>query len=253
MDKLSAVIITLNEERNIGRCLESLVGVADEVIVLDSMSTDRTEEICNQYDFVRFEKRAWAGYSESKNYANSLAAHHYIFSIDADEALSEELAKSILKEKENGFSGVYIVNRKTNYCGTWINHSGWYPDYKVRIFPKSETKWVGEYVHEELEFSAPQNEQLLQGDLHHYSYYDYADHRARADKYSLLTAQKMHVKGKKAGILKPYISALGRFISMYLIKLGFLDGHAGWKIATISAQSNILKYKELRRLNKQHA
>jgi len=253
MDKLSAVIITLNEERNIGRCLESLVDVVDEVIVLDSLSTDKTEEICSKYDFVRFEKRAWAGYSDSKNYANSLATHDYIFSIDADEALSEELKTSILNAKEKGFSGVYILNRKTNYCGTWIHHSGWYPDFKVRIFPKTETKWIGEYVHEELEFSSTQKETTLKGDLHHYSYYSYTDHRARADKYSVLTAQKMHARGKKAGILKPYISALGRFISMYIIKLGFLDGHAGWKIATISAQSNVLKYKERRRLNKQHA
>lgn len=253
MDKLSAVIITLNEERNIRRCIESLIGVADEVIVLDSLSTDTTKAICSEYDFVRFEERKWEGYSSSKNFANSLSSFSYIFSIDADEAVSTELKTAILHEKNQGFSGIYTVNRKTNYCGTWIHHSGWYPDYKVRIFPKDQTKWVGEYVHEELEFSAPFQEKLLSGDLHHYSYYDYTDHRTRADKYSLLTARKMNARGKKVGIFKPYLSALGRFISMYLIKRGFLDGYSGWKIATISAKSNIFKYKELRRLNKKDA
>ena len=253
MDKLSGVIITLNEERNIERCLSSLVGIVDEVIVLDSFSTDHTEKICQQFDFVRFEKRNWEGYSKSKNYANSLATHPYIFSIDADEAVSEELKFALLSEKEKGFSGIYVINRKTNYCGTWIHHSGWYPDLKVRVFPKDNTKWIGEFVHEELEFTSPQKETLLQGDLHHYSYYDYHDHRSRADKYSILTAQKMFAKGKKVSFLKPYLSALGRFVSMYVIKLGFLDGHAGWKIATISAQSNILKYNELRRLHKENA
>jgi glycosyltransferase involved in cell wall biosynthesis len=253
MDHLSAVIITLNEERNIRRCLDSLVGVADEVVVLDSFSTDATERICREYDFVRFEQRQWAGYSDSKNYANSLARFPYIFSLDADEALSPELTAAILTAKKNGFEGVYVVNRKTNYCGTWIHHSGWYPDFKIRIFPKATTKWVGAFVHEELEFAESMRETRLLGDLYHYSYYDYVDHRARADKYSLLTAQKMHAAGKKAGPLKPYLSALARFFSMYILKLGFLDGHAGWKIATISAQSNIVKYKTLRQLNREHA
>lgn len=253
MSKLSAVIITLNEERNIERCLNSLVGVADEVIVLDSFSTDNTKHICAQFDFVRFVERPWEGYSQSKNIANSLANYDYIFSIDADEALSDELKKSILITKDEGFDGVYIVNRKTNYCGSWINYSGWYPDYKTRIFPKNETKWIGEFVHEELAFTSEQKESLLNGDLLHYSYYDYDDHQSRADKYSILTAQKMHAKGKQASVLKPYISAIGRFISMYIIKFGFLDGKAGWKIATISAKSNVLKYKELRRLNKTNA
>ncbi|SFT86310.1 (heptosyl)LPS beta-1,4-glucosyltransferase [Lishizhenia tianjinensis] len=250
MTKISATIITLNEERNIERCILSLEGVADEIIVLDSFSTDKTEEICRKLG-VRFEKRAWEGYSQSKNYLNALASFDYIFSIDADEALSEELKTSILAEKQKGLTGVYAVNRMTNYLGKWIKHSGWYPDVKTRIFPKASSKWVGAYVHEELEVEGNPTPVLLKGDLHHYSYYSFEDHRSRADKYSRLTAQKMNVKGKRASILKPYLSALVRFVGMYFIKLGFLDGKMGFKIAQISALSNIYKYKELRRLNRE--
>lgn len=251
MDTLSAVIITRNEARNIERCLASLVGVADEVIVLDSGSTDETEALCRSFDFVRFFVREWAGYSAAKNYANQLATHAYLLSIDADEALSPELKKSLLREKERGFSGVYGLNRRTNYCGTWIRYSGWYPDYKIRIFPKAQARWTGEYVHEELTYEPSLPEKALQGDLLHYSYYTHAEHRTRADRYSWLTAQKMRAAGKKASFLKPYLSAVARFVSMYFLKLGFLDGYAGWKIATISARSNHYKYASLRRLNKE--
>jgi len=119
-----------------------------------------------------------------------------------------------------------------------------------RIFPKSKTSWSGEYVHEELEFTEQLNEIELEGHLNHYTYYDYVDHRQRADKYSILTAKKLNSQGKKAGALKPYISSFGRFITMFILNLGILDGWAGFKIAQISAQSNVVKYKELRRLNK---
>ncbi|MEX1002548.1 MAG: glycosyltransferase family 2 protein [Crocinitomicaceae bacterium] len=248
MDKLSVVIITLNEERNIDRALASVKSIADEVIVLDSFSTDRTEEICKDHG-VQFIQKEWMGYAETKNYANSLTTHKWIFSLDADEAVDVDLEQAILKEKEKDFKGVYIVNRLTNYCGSWIKHSSWYPDKKIRIFPKDKTKWRGEYVHEELEFSADMEQTELPGHLLHYSYYNYKEHRERADKYSVLTAKKLYMAGKKAGILKPYLSAIGRFMTMYFLKLGILDGWKGFKIAQISAQSNILKYKELRKLN----
>lgn len=249
MDKLSVVIITLNEERNIGRLLTSVKSLADEVIVVDSFSTDRTAEICNEHQ-ATFIQEKWQGYAATKNFANSQASHEWIFSIDADEEVDKELESAILKLKNEGFKGLYSVNRLTNYCGKWIKHSTWYPDKKIRIFPKSKTKWTGEYVHEELEFSEKMEQIELPGHLNHYSYYDYKDHRERADKYSLLTAQKLNKEGKKVGPLKPYISCIGRFITMYVLNLGFLDGWMGFKIAQISGLSNIVKYKELRRLNK---
>ncbi|MBI3136337.1 MAG: glycosyltransferase family 2 protein [Bacteroidetes bacterium] len=250
MSQLTVVIITKNEERNIGRALDSVSHIADEIIVVDSYSTDKTKSICEKKG-AHFIQTDWKGYAATKNFANSLAKFPYIFSLDADEAVDKELEKAILAEKSKGFSGTYTINRLTNYCGKWIHHSGWYPDKKIRIFPKDKTQWVGEFVHEELAFSEPLGHTELPGHLEHYSYYSFEDHRMRADKYSLLTAQKMAARGKNAGALKPYISAVGRFISMYLLKRGFLDGKMGFRIASISAKSNILKYKELRRLNQQ--
>lgn len=245
---ITATIITLNEARNIGRCIDSLRDVCDEIIVLDSFSTDSTLEICKEKG-VRFEQRKWEGYSASKNYLNELATHDYIFSIDADEAPDEVLQSEIVRIKKEGLNGTYAVNRLTNYCGSWIKNSGWYPDVKTRIFPKNKSTWQGEYVHEELIVDGNPAPSLLAGHLLHYSYYDFTDHRERADKYSILTAKKMNARGKRASALKPYLSAFGRFMSMYILKRGFLDGRMGWHIARISALSNILKYKELRRLN----
>lgn len=250
MSKLSAVIITFNEERNIERCIRALQGIVDEIIVLDSFSTDQTVSICQSLN-VRVEQKEWLGYSASKNYLNDLAQHPYIFSVDADEVVDKELAEAILAEKQKGFDSVYSVNRMTNYMGTWIKHSGWYPDVKVRIFPKHGSEWQGKFVHEELQFPSNLAIKQLPGHLEHYSYYSYTDHRARADHYSALTAQKQHAAGKTASVFKPYLSAIGRFIGMYFLKLGILDGKMGFKIALISAQSNIFKYKELRRLNRE--
>lgn len=247
--KISATIITFNEERNIQRCIESLKNVVDEIIVLDSFSTDDTKRICESLD-VTFMQRDWEGYSASKNFVNQLANHEYILSIDADEAVDELLAQAILRVKRSNKHAVYSVNRLTNYCGKWIKYSGWYPDVKIRLFPKEGSYWQGEFVHEELEYPKELEVIELEGHLLHYSYYDYIDHRKRADKYSTLTAQKMNHQGKKASFMKPCLSGIARFFSMYFLKLGFLDGQKGFKIAQISAQSNVFKYKELRRLNK---
>ncbi len=246
---ITSAIITLNEERNIERCIRSVLPFSDEVIVLDAYSNDRTKEICESLG-VRFIQREWEGYAASKNFLNDQAGSDYIFSIDADEAVDEELLKAIQKVKEKNETKLYSVNRLTNYCGKWIKHSGWYPDIKTRLFPKEGCSWSGAFVHEELVCDKDYTTEQLNGHLEHYSYYDFKDHRARADKYSSLTAMKFHAQGKKAGILKPYLSGVGRFISMYFIKLGFLDGKMGFKIAEISARSNIFKYRELRRLNK---
>lgn len=249
--KLTATIITFNEERNIERCIRSVDGVADHVIVLDSLSTDRTQEICEQLG-VQFVSRPWQGYSDSKNYLNSLVETDYILSLDADEALDDRLKASVLAVKKTLNPQIYSVNRLTNYCGKWIKHSGWYPDVKPRLFPKNGSYWNGAIVHEELIFPEGLDIIQLDGHLEHYSYYTFKEHRERADRYSRLTAQKMHHAGKKASFLKPYLSALGRFVSMYLINAGFLDGKMGFKIAQISAQSNVFKYKELRRLNREN-
>jgi hypothetical protein len=171
--------------------------------------------------------------------------------MDADEAVDEELEQELLKVKALKGQELYSVNRITNYCGQWIKHAGWYPDVKARLFPKEGCFWDGEFVHEELVYPKGSTIVQLKGHLSHYSYYSYKDHRERADKYSTLTAKKMNKAGKTASTLKPLLSGAARFVSMYFLKAGFLDGKMGFKIAQISAQSNIFKYQELRRLNQE--
>lgn len=248
MQNISAVVITLNEEKNIERCIASLKSVADEILVLDSFSTDSTVAIAEK-NGAKVLQSEWKGYAASKNYANTLAKHDWILSIDADEALDDKMQQHLLSLKHQGLNGVYDFNRLTNYCGKWIKNSGWYPDWKIRLFDKNLVEWTGEYVHETLDIPENQTVTKISGHLLHYSYYDFKEHQERADKYSVLTAKKMHAKGKKASFIKPYLSAFGRWFAMFIIKGGWKDGFMGWKIASISAKSNILKYKELRRLN----
>jgi hypothetical protein len=247
MTQISAVIITFNEELNIRRCIESLILVVDEIIIIDSFSTDKTKEICNQYP-VKFIQTRWMGYSQTKNYGNSLSTNNYILSIDADEALSPALQEEIRFLKEKKLNGTYSINRITNYCGKWIHHSGWFPDWKLRLFPKDICLWNNSIVHEELECLSSLPSNKLKGLLEHYSYYSYKQHQEKADNYSILTAQKYFEKKKSSNALSPIVSAISRFLSMYIFKLGILDGYSGYKIAMISAKSNHLKYKELNRL-----
>lgn len=247
MNQISAVVITFNEERNIKRCIESLIPVMDEIIIIDSFSTDRTKEICLEYPVI-FKEKIWQGYSEAKNYGNSIASHDFIFSIDADESISESLQKELISLKEKGIQGNFSVNRLTNYCSKWIYHSGWFPDWKTRLFSKNNSFWNDAIVHEELTHQTPVETIKLQGLLYHYSYYSHQQHREKADSYSMLTAKKYFNQNKKVTILSPFLSAFGRFIGMYIFKKGFLDGYSGFMIAKISAQSNFIKYKELKRL-----
>jgi len=247
MRKLSAVIITYNEARNIKRCIASLQGVADEIVVVDSFSTDATPSICKGLN-VQFHQREWKGYSKQKNYGNGLASNDWILSIDADETLSEELKTAILTEKEFGKGFNYSFNRLTNYCGKWIHHSGWYPDTKVKMFNRTKDDWQGE-VHEKPTVD-PSTVKKLKGDLLHYSYHSVSDHVKRTDVYSTLGAKELFETGKKASKLKLLFNPWLKFNKMYFIKLGFLDGMAGFTIALITAYGTFLKYIKLYYLSK---
>lgn len=246
MTKISAVIITYNEEKNIERCLTSLRGIVDEIVVLDSFSTDKTEEICRQAE-VQFSQHEWLGYAGSKNVANEKASNDWILSIDADEALSEELAKSILSIKNQLSNNFYSFNRLTNYCGNWIKHSGWYPDSKIRIFNKKTAHWEG-LIHEKLIFNKKISVEHLKGDLLHYSYYTIEDHKKQIEKYSTIAAQELKISGKASGLVKEYLLPIAKFIEAFIIKKGFLDGAAGFKISVMSAKATKLKYHKLKKL-----
>ena len=247
MNKLSAVIITMNEERNIARCLDSLASVADEVVVVDSFSTDRTPDICAQYG-VRFYRHPWEGYSRSKNYADSLATHELILSIDGDEALSDTLCTSIqaLKEREIADNEVFAMKRRNNYCGRWIKGCGFYPDTKIRIWKKGFAQWEG-LVHEWLAFEKTPKTTLLEGDLLHYSWETPEAFRKQQFHFAELGAQSYLERGKKTGLLPWLFSPSIAFLRTYVLKGGFLYGRTGFRICRILTQANRHKYNCIRR------
>ena len=248
---ISVVIITHNEERNILRCLNSVQDVADEIVVVESGSTDNTEKICKEFG-VKFVHQDWLGYAGQKNYANSLASNDWILSIDADEELSDELKHSILKYKNQHIPHIMVfsMNRLTNYCGHWIHHCGWYPDRKIRLWNRRVGQWQGE-IHETIEFSEETKEKVLQGDLNHYSYYSIEDHIRQADKFTTITAMEAFKKGKRCNsIWKLRIKTGWKFIHDYFFALGFLDGYYGYIVCKISAFATFMKYSKLHELTK---
>lgn len=243
MNTLSVVIITFNEERNIKRCLDSVVLVADEIIVVDSHSTDATEAICDRYG-VKFFTQDWLGYIDQKNLANDLATCDLILSIDADEALSKELAESIQKIKNQDIENkAFPMNRLMNYCGKWIRHCGWYPDTKVRIFRRGQAEWTGKKVHETLSLAENTEIVHLDGDLLHYSFYTIEEHRRQNEKFARLSAEEIAEAGKKVSLFKASSHAAWRFIRDFIFKGGFLDGRTGLTICKINARGVWLKYK----------
>ena len=252
MKGISAVIITRNEAHNIARCLISLQLLVDEVIVVDAESTDDTARIAAEHG-AKVTVRAWTDYSDQKNFANTLAHGKYILSLDADEAISPELRAALMEATKDGLTGAYRFARLTNYCGTWVRHGGWYPDAKVRLFPKDKARWQGEHVHEELHLDPSLVVHELPGDLLHYSYPTVASHEQRIERYSDLHARKLYADDKRPGLLKRTFSPVVKFIQGYLLRLGFLDGKAGYSIARLSARAVRLKYAKLQHLREEGA
>lgn len=245
------MIITLNEERNIERCLKSVQRIADEIVVLDSFSTDATAEICARFP-VRFFQREWQGYIDTKNYANSLATNDLILSIDADEAISAELENSILAVKSQAIDNrVFEMNRLMNYCGRWIRHGGWYPDVKIRIFDRRFVHWTGRKVHETLQVPENFRVKKLHGDLLHYSFYTVEEHKRQVLKFARLSAEEAKDAGKCYTTVGAFCRAAWRFIRDYFFKLGFVDGKAGLIICTITARYSVYEKYRLSAQNSQ--
>jgi glycosyltransferase involved in cell wall biosynthesis len=245
MIKLSAVIITYNEQKNIARCIDSVLNVCDDVVVLDSFSTDNTAAICKSYNQVNFVQRQWQGYSATKNFAHTLARHSFILSIDADECLSERLIDSIKQLNPN--KGVaYDVNRLNNYCGTWVKHGGWYPDKKIRLFHRENAKWMGDFVHETLHLDDTIHVVHLKGDLLHYAFENKQDHLQKIERYAQLHAKQLKQNGKKFNLARMLFAPIAKFIHNYIIQFGILDGVAGFNIARYSAYAVYKKYQLLK-------
>ncbi|MBI3951747.1 MAG: glycosyltransferase family 2 protein [Acidobacteria bacterium] len=240
--KISVTIITRNEE---DRIAEALVSVAwtDEIVIVDAESTDRTVEIARQYTD-RVIINPWSGYAAQKNFADSQASHDWVLSIDADERVSPELRQSIEQLKREGprHDG-YCIPRRAWYLGRWINHSGWYPDYQLRLYRRDRARWQGDYVHESVRVEGSVG--TLSGDLWHFTRRSLAEHHEVLGHYTTLAAAGDFTQGKTAGFLSLLLKPPLTFLRSYILKQGFRDGIPGLVIASFAAYYVFLKQAKL--------
>jgi glycosyltransferase involved in cell wall biosynthesis len=241
--KISATIITYNEERNLPRAIESL-RCADEVLVMDSGSSDRTVELAEKHG-ARVVESAWPGYANQKNRAAEQATHDWILSIDADESLSEALEGEIWQLKKNGPRfDAYTMPRLAQYLGRWIHHSGWYPDRKVRLYDRRKARWEGAYVHESVKVNGRVGH--LQSNLLHFTTSSLSEHLKVMDRYTTLAAEQLLATGEEVTWGRLILEPPWTFLQTYVLKLGFLDGVEGLAIANMAALYNFVKYAKAR-------
>lgn len=242
MAKISACIISFNEEEKIEDCLRSLQPVVDEIVLIDSMSTDRTLEIARQYTDKIYEQ-IFLGHIEQKNLAVSKASHDWILSLDCDERLTDELQQSILAIKNDiAQADAYNMNRKTFYIYRWLNHC-WYPDTKTRLFNKFTAHWGGTNPHDRV-LTDGNHIQHLAGDIQHYSFNSISEHLATIDKFTEIGADELIKKGKRVNVLSPLSHASWTFLKLYIFKRGFLDGFAGLLVSMLSFMHVFIKYSK---------
>ena len=244
--KISAAIITFNEERNIARVIESL-RCCDEILVLDSGSIDRTRDIATKLG-ARVVEASWHGYAAQKNIAADLAAHDWILSLDADESLSEALEAEIWQIKKTGPAcDGYTMPRLAQYLGRWILHSGWYPDRKIRLFDRRKAKWVGKFVHESVTVEGHVGH--LKSNLLHFTCSSLSEHLKSLDSYTTLAAQDIASQRNRVTFTKLLLDPPWTFFHAYVLKAGFLDGPEGLAIAYMAALYNFVKYSKARNMS----
>jgi len=249
MPSISAVIITFNEEEHIEKCLASLKNITDEIVVVDSFSTDRTAEICNRYG-CKFILHAFEGYREQKNWALRQAKSNYILSLDGDELLSEALKVSILQVKSNWHYDAYYFNRKNNYYGKWMRFSGMYPDRKIRLFDRRKVQWGGINPHDKIVLTPGSSKKFLKGDLLHYVQSSTKEHLEKIKSFTTISAKSHAAIGKKSSWVRLWLSPTWKFFWNYFIRLGFLEGKYGYKVCVLNAYSGYLKHLKIRQLSK---
>ena len=250
MHTLSAVIITYNEEKNIRRCIESVRKVADEIIVVDSFSGDETVNIALLMGAV-VKQSHFNGYINQKNKAIALATNDYVLLLDGDEALSDELSNAILAEKKDFRFKAYSMKRCSIFCGKFIKHGLWYPDKKLRLFDKRYGSCGGLNPHDRIIMKEKKAAvKLLKGDLLHYTFDTLEEYRLRNEEVSMVAAQSIYDAGINKSRLKIIASPLWAFVNGYILRLGFLEGYAGFVIAVHTAQQSFLKYRKLRELQR---
>jgi glycosyltransferase involved in cell wall biosynthesis len=242
MPPITAILITYNEEADLSQSLESLRGMADEIVVVDSGSTDRTIEVARGAG-ARVEIRPFTNFAEQKNFAASLATHNWVLSLDADEALSPELKSALLEWKKcmPGSSG-YKLARRTYYLGGWIRHSGWYPDYAIRLYRRDRAGFAGA-LHETVQTGDPVG--CLRGDLLHYTVRSLPEHYAKIDVFTTRAAQDLYARGRRRWRGGKWIAAPWTLLHKFVFQLGFLDGYRGAVISWTSARYVWMKYSKL--------
>ena len=244
---ISVVVITLNEERNIGKCLDSVRSIADDIVVVDSFSTDKTEEI-SIANGARFVKHKFEGHIQQKNFAITQAKYPHILSLDADEVLSDELIESIKEIKSDWNGEGYSMNRLNNYCGKWIRHSGWYPDRKLRLWDSRKGKWTGINPHDRFEMNTGAEIRRLKGNILHYSFRSISEHIDQINKFSDISARAKFLKGVRIPFFFTLVRTMAAFLKKYFLKLGFLDGYYGFVISKLTAYGVFLKDIKLKEL-----
>ena len=249
MHPLSVVIITFNEEQNIKRCIESVLPVADEIIVLDSHSTDQTVEIARSLGAIVYDEK-FRGYIGQKNHALWLANYDYILSLDGDEVLDERLINSILEAKKTFAYRAYSVNRCTSYCGHFIRHGLWYPDRKIRLFDRRVAQWGGINPHDNVHLQNGFSVHHIPGEILHYSFHKPEDLEWQNNRMSSIAATSLYAAGKRSSWMKILIRPTWAFINGYFLRRGFLDGADGFTIAVNTSHQVFLKYSKLYRLQK---
>jgi len=243
--KISAAIITYNEERNIARALESL-RCCDEIVVVDSGSTDRTVELATKLG-ARVLDMAWRGYAGQKNYASECCENDWVLSLDADEALSEALEAEIWQIKKNGPEfDAYTMPRLAQYLGRWILHSGWYPDRKIRLFHRQHAKWVGNFVHESVVVEGRVGH--LNANILHFTCSSLSEHLRTLDRYTTLAAEQLVNQKAEIGWKELALDPAWTFFRTYVVQRGFLDGYEGLAIAYMAAFYNFLKYAKAKNM-----
>jgi glycosyltransferase involved in cell wall biosynthesis len=243
MAKISACIISFNEEQKIEGCLKSLQSVVDEIIVVDSLSTDRTKEIAAKYTDKIIDQK-FLGHVEQKNLAVSKASYDWILSLDCDERLTPELAKSILSIKDNlEQADAYRLARKTFYVYRWLNHC-WYPDFKIRLFNRNTAKWGGINPHDRIEVEGNKIV-TLSGDIQHYSFNSISEHIRTLDNFTEIGAREIIKRDKQVSMLTPWTHGFWTFLRLYIFKRGFLDGYAGLVVSVLSGIHAFVKYNKV--------
>ena len=244
MAKLSVTVVARNEAADLGAALAS-VAWADEIVVVDSRSTDETVAIARQYTD-RVVVHDWLGHIEQKNYAASLASHDWILSLDADERVTPALADEINAIPAEPPHAAFLIPRVTWHLGRWVRTTDWYPDFQSRLYDRRRAKWTGRYVHEALTVEGSVGR--LRGEIQHYAYRDIADHLETIDRYTTLAARQMHEDGRRAGLLQLAGHPPLAFLRNYIARGGIRDGVPGFIISSMNAYYVFLKYAKLREL-----